>query len=545
MGSKDGKDSIHHSDFGSLYKDHSNSAEPKLSESTPDTLDRDSLTPVIRDSDVPDSLLISYLSTENGQTVLHHLGQNSDYKNLLSSFSHDSDNPELSRIMQSRLFEPVSISSQSFGSSLDLANSDTPISTLLDTLPGCDRMLSTLLIRIQSNSLVDTMLQELSLSANEKFKSFLQDTLVEMDREIVVPEILEERQLNFTKQEILSDILQQISEQESAQPGVHHVDQAGQEARYGAFIADEHAKMYQLQRDKTGKALHLFADSVENIFQLNEKQKLFKLDWFATSLQKAQHALADFDLKEVVSDIKDLMNKEATAKPVGIDLSNLQGDPDSLVTLAEHIDEKDMEFVHNYFQNCSDSFTVNHLIDELLHCRPEQRPFYYTLLFKIPRTLTVPVILERQFELTDDHATLLDILKQLDDKKAAVLRNIHDEQATIREQQTQSAKSNEDRDVAALIDEPPRLLSLLQWRDGRLLQPMSDYLSSDQVVHRHLPVLLEALSRQATKSALDPEIESSALTLLSIMGQKAVPVLLEYQTDPSLQTFVNTAIEQL
>ncbi len=545
MGSKDGKDSIHHSDFGSLYKDHSNSAEPKLSESTPDTPYRDPLTPVIRDSDPPDSLLISYLSTENGQTILHHLGQNSDYKNLLSSFSHDSDNPELSRIIQAELFERVTVSSQSSGLPADRTESDTPISALLDAQPGCDRMLSTLLIRLQSNSLVDTMLQEFSLSENEKYKSFLKDTLVEMDREIVVPEILQEQQLNVTKQEILSDILQQISEQDSARPAVHSVDQAGQEARYGAFIADEHARVYQLQRDKTGKAHSLFAGAVDNIFQLQEKHNLFKLDWLATSLQNAQKALANLDLGEVVSEVKDLFNKEATAKPVGIDLSSLEGKSDSLITLAEHIDEKDMEIMHNYFQNCSDSFTVNHLIDELLQCRSEQRSFYYDLLFKIPRTITVPVILERQFELTDDHVTLLDILKQLDDKKAALTEDVHEENALIRQQQSLSGKSKEDRDVAALIDEPPRLLSLLQWRDGRLLQPMSDYLSSDQVVHRHLPVLLEALSRQATKSALDPEIESSALTLLLIMGQKAMPVLLEYQTDPSLQTFVNTAIEQL
>ncbi|GEM_PF-4083788 len=530
--------------------------------------------------DADDAELIRLLKSESGRDLVHNLCQTEKLKNLLIDFMHEAKNPELRNVLRDSI---VTNSGIRFDSTLEhlshttSSSAATPIAELLTTRPDSAKFLSHFFIRMHSNELVQYLLLESERTSSPPFDSFLSDTLVGMDHDLVVPEILEHQNKVNANQKLLNTILQRISQEPSCRKMISDWDEQLHNGRLSVEAEEPRQTRYQGRAFKEPRLtsgdkieqvdspsddhddsdshnessenasfwhkvevqFDRVVDAVTDIFESSWVKKVFRVGWIKESFNRAliylEQKSFDDDTPNPVDHLRDMYNKlthEIKSQPsLQITLPDQKTpSPPSLVSFLEDTNDPNIwRRLQQFFVSFPDQENVRKLLIEMQYASPEMQERFKQLIIEMDPKVTIPVIIESQFQSAHSNFSHQDWLTAIQDAHSndqQLPENAPDDVAVLRRQRTLEiprAKTS-----PTLIEDPPGPLQFLDsdYEEFRIVY--SIYLGDQNDPSKHLTLLLRDLANRLEKGTLSGKNIANTIHLFKEIGpERVVPILLD------------------
>lgn len=535
-----------------------------------------------KEPDAEDAELIYNLKSEKGRDLIQCMCKNETLKNILIDFSNDAKHPELRKALHDSIFSKEIISFDSTKShGLQRANISnfSNIANLLETNPDEKAFISDFFVRIHSDTLVKYLLNECLRNSSIQFNSFMIDTVSRMDSEIVVPEILELQSLTNSRQGVLNEILERISQKYSLdsiasiknredhstdlplegeelrrywlsqeEPSLKKVENRGESGQDPEIDEDveynkNQDKMSEVEIGFAGKvriSVEKVIDSLSDIFESKWVNKIIRIDWIKNAFG---HAIEYIETSKPIDNIRlkyeQIIHDLSSRNSVGITLpehhSNSYSSLGSLLeTNKDPIDWGDLE---DFFVEFPTKETVRELLIELQNAPTlEIRERLVSLIIKMDPNVTVPAITENQFELTRVRISYHELLSEIHSshqKDETIYDHSLKESAMIRRREIPEVPSR--KAIPASNENPPDLLTFLDSDSSTVRIVTSIYRSSPESSDRHISLILKDLRIRTENGNLSEDVFNNAAQFLKVIGPKSLTRLLEEQGNESFE----------
>jgi hypothetical protein len=304
--------------------------------------------------------MLPILRSVDGSRTVKMMCEFDSLKPLFIHFMNELKNPELRNALRNSIFLDREFSldtTRASGSKIHRHLSRTPISDLLEANPDSAVLMTNLFLFMQSTDLVQQILNELVWGADDVATDVMSRTLLRMNSNIVIPVLLECRDLGSAQQTLLNKLLTDISKKpsfreifetrkESSDFIVLPLD--GGHSRTSDKILREpenalnptKAISANLAKDDVGNknmhkaesffsarsiAIHVgeIVGAVKDVLSIPATSGLFQVHWFAEALNRAISYIRDTKPADVIHDILSEYKKvrHPAAAPAGLEVT--------------------------------------------------------------------------------------------------------------------------------------------------------------------------------------------------------------------------------
>ena len=501
-----------------------------------------------------DHQLIEMIKTSEGTAAIKTLCTQPSLKMYLVSLGQNVNNPDLQRVLQNAVFTQPSA-----GAEIHYP-SRTVISDLITENPHIQNFLSRLFTRMTDSTLVHGLLNELQRSGSATYRSFLLDTIPQMDDAVTVPEILEISAQNQNTQDVLQYLLTKIVDdhgRDSGQPADH-----GNQAVVEINTHDAVRQMNKRDNASPGAPSSrsplqssMVVDpfsvitATEHLLSVAGSRIFIQISWVRDALVRVQESLSNSQPLKIFETIKNQLEEWQKPKMTGVmpGVTPPTARP-SFSLLMENMQNSDFQVLKNFVAICSDERLIDDMIHDLSSMSSNSRERVIEMIVEMPPFLTVPLILEHQLELIklqiDISALLAKIHETHEPEPASVDERPASEMVTPRPARYQPALDMEQEKTSELHQDP-RLSAILEIMDERFNAFFDDYLSSPRMIEKQLPTLMRTIAGLAEEGAISAKTAAKIENVLTKMGHAAVPILLEYQTTHGLSSVINRVLQNI